>query len=247
MYRIKIILSLLILTLSDYAVTAQNTAQKEEVIQINSLEFQALIEKGNGTLLDVRTKSEFDAEHIENSGQLNYYSSGFKRKLELLPDDQPILLYCNTGYRSRKAAEYLVKKGYTQVYNLEHGIMEWNVEDLPVVEGDKSQLNKENMVKIDEYKQLISSESLVFIDFYAQWCAPCRKMMPMIDSLKTEYYDRIIIEKVNADVSKKLIRELELIGVPYFVLYRNDQLLYEKNGLVSREELIAVFDKYLQD
>jgi rhodanese-related sulfurtransferase len=241
----KNILNLFIFSLCTLGVIAQN--QETGVIQVNSIEFKKLIEMGNGTLLDVRTKSEFNAEHIENSGQLNYYSSGFKRKLEMLPDNQPILLYCNTGYRSRKAAAYLVKIGYQQVYNLEHGIMEWNLQELPVVEGDKSQLGYENMVRIDEYEQLINSESLVFIDFYAQWCAPCRKMMPMIDSLKTQYFGRIKIEKVNADISKKLIKELALIGVPYLVLYRNNQLLFEKNGWVSREELIAVFDKYLQE
>ena len=228
-------------------VWAQTTQQPAEVIHVNSIEFQKLIEKGNGTLLDVRTKSEFNAEHIENSGQLNYYSTGFKRKLELLPDDQPILLYCNTGYRSRKAGEYLVKNGYRQVYNLEHGIMEWNLEELPVIEGDKSQLGKENMVSLDQYTQMINSESLVFIDFYAQWCGPCRQMMPMIDSLKTEYHGRVNIEKVNADISKKLVKELALIGVPHFVLYKDNQLLYEKNGLVSREELIGIFKKYLQE
>jgi len=245
--HLKSKISLFILILLVSVVTAQGVQQNGEVIQVNSIEFQKLIEKGNGTLLDVRTKSEFNAEHIENSGQLNYYSSGFKRKLEMLPDDQPILLYCNTGYRSRKAAAYLVKKGYKNVYNLEHGIMEWNLQELPVIEGDKSQLSKENEVSIDEYNKMINSESLVFIDFYAEWCGPCRKMMPMIDSLKTEYYGKIKIEKVNADISKKLVKELALIGVPYLVLYKNNELLFEKNGLVSREELVGAFEQYLRE
>ncbi len=243
----KNILSVLIFTILFYCANAQDTYQVEEVIQVNSLQFQNLIEQENGTFLDVRTKSEFNAEHIENSGQLNYYALDFKKKLLLLPHDQPIYLYCNTGYRSQKAAEYLIKKGYNNVYNLEHGIMEWNVQELPVVEGDKSQLDKENMMNVDDYEELISSESLVFIDFYAPWCAPCRKMMPLIDSLKTEYHGKIKIEKVNSDVSKKLVKDLKLIGVPYFVLYKNNELLYEKSGMVSREELKEVFNKYLQE
>ena len=241
----KSIVSLLFLVSCFGQSIAQDVIVHNEVIQVNSIEFQKLIEKRNGTLLDVRTKSEFDAEHIENSGQLNYYALNFKKKLLLLPKDQPILLYCNTGYRSGKAAEYLVKNGYNEVYNLEHGIMEWNVEELPVVEGDKSQLNKENEMDIKEYRDLTSSESLVFIDFYAPWCGPCRKMMPMIDSLKTEYHGKIKIEKVNSDISKKLVKELKLIGVPYLVLYQNNELLYENSGLVTREDLTSVFKKYL--
>ncbi len=224
---------------------AQDSFQENDVIQVNSIEFQKLIENTNGTFLDVRTKSEFSAEHIENSGQLNYYALDFKKKLLLLPSDQPIYLYCNTGYRSQKAAEYLIKKGYKNVYNLEHGIMEWNLKELPVIEGDKSLLGKENMMTVNEYKKLISSDTTVFIDFYAPWCAPCRKMMPMIDSLKTEYHEKIKIVKVNADISKKLVKELKLIGVPYLVLYKNNEKLYEKSGMVKREELTTEFSKSL--
>ena len=60
-------------------------------------------------------------------GQLNYYALDFKRKLLLLPRDQAVYLYCNTGYRSQRAAEILADKGYRQVHNLEHGIMEWDL------------------------------------------------------------------------------------------------------------------------
>ena len=44
------------------------------------------------------------------------------------------------------------------------------------------------------------------------------EMMPMIDSLKVEYHEQIAIYKVNVDASKKLVKELQLIGVPYLTL-----------------------------
>lgn len=236
---------LLISTLFCYNINAQDTYEQNKVIQVNSIYFKSLIEKENGTFIDVRTKSEFLAEHIKNSGQLNYYALDFKKKLLLLPRNQPIYLYCNTGYRSQKAAEYLIKKGYKNIYNLEHGIMEWNLRELPVVEGDISLLGKENIMKFGDYKKLIASSELIFIDFYAPWCAPCRKMMPMIDSLKTEYHGKIKIVKVNADVSKKLVKELKLISVPYLVLYKNKQLLFQKKGMATKQELISIFKKHI--
>jgi len=246
-HKMKRIFSILIIIVFFNTADSQNTKLKAGVFQVNSIEFKKLIEKENGTFLDVRTKSEFSAEHIENSGQLNYYALDFKKKLLLLPKDQAIYLYCNTGYRSQKAAEYLVKKGYKNVYNLEHGIMEWNLQELPVIEGDKSLLGKENMMSVYEYSRLISSDTVVFIDFYAPWCAPCRKMMPMIDSLKTEYHGKVKIVKVNADVSKKLVKELKLFGVPYLVLYKNNEKLYERSGMSNREELIKEFSKYIKE
>ena len=80
--------------------------------------FNEQIDKGEITLLDVRTLSEYSNGHIEGAGQLNFYALDFKRKLLLLSENDPIYLYCNTGYRSKKAAEILSENGYKQVYNL---------------------------------------------------------------------------------------------------------------------------------
>jgi len=237
------IISLILITFLFYVANAQTPKLKNGVIQVNSAEFKKLIKDNKGTFLDVRTKSEYSAEHIKNAGQLNYYALDFKKKLLLLPKDQPIYLYCNTGYRSKKAGEILAKNGYTNIFNLEHGIMEWNLKELPVVEGDKSMLIKENAMNVDGFKKLIASGKPIFFDFYAPWCGPCRKMMPMMDSLKTEYHGKIKIVKVNSDVSKKLIKELKLMGVPYLVFYKNNKKLFERSGTATRQELISQFKK----
>lgn len=237
---------LIIIVFAFFNTNAQTPKLENGVIQVNEEKFKNLINNHDGTFLDVRTKSEYSAEHIENAGQLNYYALDFKKKLLLLPKNQDIYLYCNTGYRSQKAGEILVKNGFKNVYNLEHGIMGWNLKELPVVEGDKSLLIKENSMNVDEFKNLIASEKLVFIDFYAPWCGPCRKMMPMIDSLKTEYHEKIKIVKVNSDVSKKLVKELRLVGVPYLVLYKNNEKLFERSRMATREELIFEFKKHIK-
>ena len=217
--------------------------QNPNVKQVNSIEFEKLIKDSSGTLLDVRTLGEFKNGHIKEAGQLNYYALDFRQKLLLLPKNQPIYLYCNTGYRSQRTAEILVKNGYKDVYNLEHGILEWNLKNLPVLVEPDAKPDTENKMEPDEFNALINSEKLVFIDFYAPWCAPCRKMMPMIDSLKTEYKDKVTIVKINVDASKKLMKELGIVSVPYLVLYYKGIILYSKNGLTEKQELEKVFNE----
>ena len=241
----KILFFLIFMTIF-YSIFSQDSLKIiKGVIQVDAETFDKLIKQNDGTFLDVRTKSEFDAEHIEGAGQLNFYAFDFKKKLLMLPKDKPVYLYCNTGYRSQKAGEILIKNGYVKVYNAEHGIMERNLKELPTVEGDKSQLDKSNFMNVSDYNKLIHSDTLVFIDFYAPWCGPCRKMMPTVDSLKTEYFGRIKIIKANSDVSKKLVKELKLIGVPYLALYKNGELLFEKYGYIKREDLLTVFEENL--
>lgn len=215
--------------------------------QLNSKKFNKLIDKDNAIILDVRTKNEFKNGHIKDAGQLNYYAMDFKKKLLLLPRNQPVYLYCNTGYRSDRAANILIKNGYTNIYNLEYGILEWNINNLPIIIEPDARPDLDNKFELKQYQALINSDSLVFIDFYAPWCAPCRKMSPMIDSLKLEYHNRINIVKINTDASKKLVKELKLLGVPYLVLYRKGQLLFSQNGMISKTELKETFDSQINN
>ncbi|MCX6221389.1 MAG: thioredoxin domain-containing protein [Bacteroidia bacterium] len=238
MKRIAISISFVLISLF---VISQNAV----IRQVSPIQFSELIKNPSGVLLDVRTQSEFSNGHIANSGQLNYYSLDFRKNLLLLPKDEPIYLYCNTGYRSQKAADILTENGYQNVYNLEHGIMDWELKNLPVVVDPDARPDTDNKMDFSEYAKLIQSKELVFIDFYAPWCSPCRKMMPMMDSLKVDYHGSINIVKVNVDASKSLVKALRLVGVPYLVIYKNGKLLYSNNGAVTRNEITSVFQSNL--
>jgi thioredoxin 1 len=214
-------------------------SQSSSTMQVGSKEFNELITKTEGVLLDVRTEREFKNGHIQNAGQLNFYARDFRQRLMLLPKDQPIFLYCNTGWRSDIAASYLIRNGYTQIFNLEHGIMGWEQANLPITIDPNAQPDTDNQFSPEQFAELIQSEGLVLVDFYAPWCGPCRQMMPMIDSLKTELIDRVYIVKINADASKNLMREMKMVSVPYLVLYHKGELLFEHKGIIERNELIS--------
>ena len=233
---------LLIAPLLFFSSCAKNT-QTKSFTDVNSQEFNKLIADGKGILLDVRTENEFKNGHIANAGQLNFYASDFRSRLMLLPKDQPIYIYCLTGSRSKSAAQLLVQNGYTKVFNLQRGIMEWNQQSLPVVSDPKAKPDMDNNMEPDQFVQLMQSDGLIFIDFYAPWCSPCMKMMPMIDAMKTEYTDKVQMVKVNVDASKSLVKELKLTSVPYLALYYKGEIIYSKNGSVSREELTSVFEQ----
>ncbi len=81
----------------------------------------AFMEDLKGSLLiDVREKSFFDAETID--GAINIPTSQMRERLNEIPKDKKVVLFCNTGFQSYVASRILLQKGYTDVFSLTGGI-----------------------------------------------------------------------------------------------------------------------------
>lgn len=84
------------------------------------------IDNKNVYIIDVREDYEYEAGHIKNSYNLPLTKIEDISKM-LLSFDSKIIVYCRSGNRSKKAAESLIKMGYTNVYDM-GGIDNWNYE-----------------------------------------------------------------------------------------------------------------------
>ena len=92
---------------------------------LNVNEFEALLQKGNIQLVDVRTPSEYAEGHIPQSVNIDVLNTDFATNVDsTLIKNKPVAVYCRSGQRSKRAAAILVKKGYT-VYELDNGFISW--------------------------------------------------------------------------------------------------------------------------
>lgn len=86
-----------------------------------------MIAEGDVTVVDVRSKAEYDEVHIPGALCVPVDEIG-SNKLGALPDyDATILVYCRTGVRSKLAVEKLTLIGYTDVHDI-GGIRDWTDE-----------------------------------------------------------------------------------------------------------------------
>jgi rhodanese-related sulfurtransferase len=85
----------------------------------------------NLLVVDVRTPQEFAQGHLK--GAVNIPLSDMTTQIGGLDRDRPILVYCQTGYRSTQASVALVQAGFTQVYNMEGGLTAWVNAGYPTV------------------------------------------------------------------------------------------------------------------
>ncbi|QHT63665.1 rhodanese-like domain-containing protein [Paenibacillus lycopersici] len=75
-------------------------------------------------LIDVREPAEYRSGRI--AGALNVPLSQLGRRMNELPQDRDILLYCRSGMRSKQAARMLRKRGFTRLSQLQGGIGAWS-------------------------------------------------------------------------------------------------------------------------
>ncbi len=96
---------------------------------VSAEEFNELTKKPETVIVDMRNYYEFEVGHFENAIEIP--SDTFREQLpmsaEMLEDkkDTPIVMYCTGGIRCEKASAYLKHKGFTNVFHLEGGIINY--------------------------------------------------------------------------------------------------------------------------
>lgn len=81
-------------------------------------------------VIDVRSWPEYWLGHIPGARRLSR-----DRILKEVPKDAAIAVTCLSGHRSAVMAQWLVSKGYQQVYNLQGGLMAWQGAGYPTQRG----------------------------------------------------------------------------------------------------------------
>ncbi|WP_026462248.1 rhodanese-like domain-containing protein [Adhaeribacter aquaticus] len=81
--------------------------------------------------LDTRERAEYEVSHIKGARWVGYKDFSLSR-IQSLPKQTLIIVYCSVGYRSEKVGERLLKAGFTNVRNLYGSIFEWVNQDQPV-------------------------------------------------------------------------------------------------------------------
>jgi rhodanese-related sulfurtransferase len=113
--------------------STQTTQATGSIEQVDAAQFKKLTESPNALILDVRTAAEVAEGHLPNAVNIDIYGSDFMAKIQELPKDREILVYCTVGARSQQAADILSKQGFAKVYNLDGGIVAWQRNGFEVV------------------------------------------------------------------------------------------------------------------
>ena len=187
------------------------------------------------TIIDVRTPDEFSKGHLINSLNYDWNGNEFDKQIAPLDKSKPVFVYCLSGGRSSSAASKMRSDGFTQVYEMDGGIMTWRGSNLP--ETTDNTVASNGMSK-QQFDALLNSDKLVLIDFYADWCAPCRKMKPYIEEISKDMANTVVVIRINADDNQALCKELKIDALPVLQLYKSKTLTWTNTGFIDKAEVV---------
>jgi len=196
-------------------------------------DFQKGLSAPHAQLLDVRTAGEYQNAHIKNSLQADWVNfEQFKDRVQYLEKNKPVMIYCASGGRSSKAAEWLRQNGYTNVQELKGGLTSWKASDKPT-EGIPAM----KQMTMADYTQLLKSNGKVLIDFGAEWCPPCKKMEPVFNQLQQDLSGKFTFAKVDAGIHTDIMKVLKVEAIPTMIIYQNGKETWRKQGVSDIQEL----------
>ena len=96
-----------------------------------------------------------------------------------------------------------------------------------------------------KFNEIINQDQLTLVDFYADWCGPCKMMLPILQEVKTVVKDDVKIIKINVDQHQDFAAEFMVRGVPTLMLFKEGKMLWRQSGVLSTNDLVAMLRQHL--
>ncbi|OOZ48411.1 thioredoxin [Solemya velum gill symbiont] len=87
----------------------------------------------------------------------------------------------------------------------------------------------------------------VLVDFWADWCQPCKALIPVLEKLVNEYQGKFILAKVNTEDQQEIAAHFQIRSIPAVKLFKDGQPVDEFMGALPEAEIRTFLDKYIEN
>ena len=83
------------------------------------------------------------------------------------------------------------------------------------------------------------------LDFYADWCGPCKIMLPVIEELENKYEGKVEFKRIDVEADGQMANQYGVMSIPTFVIVKDGKEADRKLGAMPKEMLKSWIDSHL--
>lgn len=105
-------------------------------------------------------------------------------------------------------------------------------------------------VSTASFEQLVIENSFhkpVLVDFWAEWCAPCKALMPLLAKIAEGYQGELLLAKVNCDIEQDIVARFGIRSLPTVVLFKDGQPVDGFAGAQPESAIRTLLEPHVQE
>lgn len=107
-------------------------------------------------------------------------------------------------------------------------------------------MGSSNVIEVNDLnftREVLETDSPVLVDFSASWCAPCKRLAPIVDEIAAETAGQVKVVKLDVDESPAAAKRFGIRGLPTVVAFQNGEPLGRHIGLTNKKTLLALLGR----
>ena len=104
------------------------------------------------------------------------------------------------------------------------------------------------VVEVDDKNfdaEVLESALPVMLDFSAEWCGPCKRLDPIVESIASEYGGRLKVAHLDIDRAQATAMRYGIMSVPTVLFFKSGQVREQVMGYVPKDRLVEKIDSIL--
>jgi thioredoxin 1 len=85
---------------------------------------------------------------------------------------------------------------------------------------------------------VLKSDKPVLVDFWAEWCGPCRALIPVLEEVAQEMGNEALIVKLNIDQNPDKTSQYGVRGIPTLILFNKGEMIQTRVGGMPKSKII---------
>jgi thioredoxin 1 len=94
-------------------------------------------------------------------------------------------------------------------------------------------------------KDVLQSSQPVLVDFWAEWCVPCKSLLPAIEAVAEQFAGKLRVGKMNIEENELVPQQYDVNMLPTLMVFKDGKVADQRKGMISRDALVKLVQSHL--